>query len=172
MKFVWHILTVVLVSSIVGCSAPSLFHPSSISSNIQQADVTSIVVKKNARRMYLFEGNEMIRSYRIGLGSEPVGDKKIQGDGKTPEGLYYIDRKNPKSKYFLSLGISYPNQTDLADASALGKPAGGDIFIHGEDTKPNFFKRDWTAGCIAVKNRAIREIYAIVDVGTPIFIHP
>ena len=114
----------------------------------------------------------MIRSYRIGLGSEPIGYKKIEGDGKTPEGLYYIDRKNPKSKYFLSLGISYPNKKDLAEASALDKPAGGDIFIHGADTKPNFFKRDWTAGCIAVKNREIREIYALVDVGTPIFIHP
>ena len=172
MNLARHILAVVLVSSIVGCSAPSFFRTSSISSNIQQADVTSIVVNKNARRMYLFEGNDMIRSYRIGLGSQPVGDKKIQGDGKTPEGLYYIDRKNPKSRYFLSLGISYPNNTDLAEASALGKPAGGDIFIHGEDTKPNFFKRDWTAGCIAVKNRAIHEIYALVDVGTPIFIQP
>ena len=172
MKFVRYILAVVLVSKIVGCSAPSFFHASSIFSNIQQANVTSIVVNKKARRMYLFEGNDMIRSYRIGLGSEPVGDKKMEGDGKTPEGLYYIDRKNPKSKYFLSLGISYPNKTDLAEASALGKPAGGDIFIHGEDTKPNFFKHDWTAGCIAVKNREIREIYALVDVGTPILIHP
>ena len=167
-----HILAVVLLSSIVGCSAPSFFRTSSISSNIPQGNVTSIVVKKKARRMYLFEGNDMLRSYQIGLGSEPVGDKKIEGDGKTPEGLYYIDRKNPKSKYFLSLGISYPNKTDLTEASALDKPAGGDIFIHGEDTKPNFFKRDWTAGCIAVKNREIREIYALVDVGTPIFIHP
>ncbi len=172
MNFVRHILAFVLVSKLVGCSAPSFSRTASIFSNIQQADVTSIVVSKKARRMYLFEGNHMIRSYRIGLGSEPVGDKKIEGDGKTPEGLYYIDRKNPKSKYFLSLGISYPNKTDLAEASALGKPAGGDIFIHGEDTKPNFFKPDWTAGCIAVKNREIREIYALVDVGTPILIHP
>ena len=167
-----RVLAFVLVSSIVGCSTPSFFRTSSISSNIRQANVTSIVVNKKARRMYLFEGDDMIRSYRIGLGSEPVGDKKIEGDGKTPEGLYYIDRKNPKSKYFLSLGISYPNKTDLTEASALDKPAGGDIFIHGEDTKPNFFKRDWTAGCIAVKNREIWEIYALVDVGTPIFIHP
>ena len=172
MNFLRHILAVFLVSSIVGCSSPLFFHAPSISSNIQQTDVTSIVVNKKARRMYLFEGNDMIRSYWIGLGSEPVGDKKIQGDGKTPEGLYYIDRKNPKSKYFLSLGISYPNKTDLAEARALGRPAGGDIFIHGEDTKPNFFKRDWTAGCISVKNREIREIYDLVDIGTPIFIHP
>ena len=172
MNSVRHILTIGLVLGIVGCSAPSFFRASSLSSNIQNTNVTSIVVSKKTRRLYLFEGNNMIRSYWIGLGSEPVGDKKIQGDGKTPEGLYYIDRKNPKSKYFLSLGISYPNEADLAEAHALGKPAGGDIFIHGEDTKPNFFKRDWTAGCIAVKNREIREIYSLVDVGTPIFIHP
>ncbi|MGA0226426.1 MAG: L,D-transpeptidase family protein [Paracoccaceae bacterium] len=122
--------------------------------------------------MYLFDGKTVLRSYKIGLGSEPVGDKKVQGDGKTPEGLYYIDRKNPKSRYYLSLGISYPNSADKAEAQALGKSPGGDIFIHGEDTKPNFFKRDWTAGCIAVKNREIREIYALVKVGTPILIHP
>tara|TARA_B100001057_G_C22717273_1_gene898263 strand:- start:663 stop:1181 length:519 start_codon:yes stop_codon:yes gene_type:complete len=172
MNFVRHILAVVLALGTVGCSAPSFFRASSLSSDIQHANVSSIVVSKKARRMYLFEGNDIIRSYRIGLGLEPVGDKKIEGDGKTPEGLYYIDRKNPKSKYFLSLGISYPNTADLAEANALGKPPGGDIFIHGEDTKPNFFKRDWTAGCIAVKNREIREIYTFVDVGTPIFIHP
>ena len=172
MNFVRHILAFVAVLGIVGCSATSVFQASSLPSNLQQVDVTSIVVRKKARRMYLFEGNNMIRTYRIGLGSEPIGDKKVEGDGKTPEGLYYIDRKNPKSKYFLSLGISYPNKEDLAEARELGKPAGGDIFIHGEDTKPNFFKRDWTAGCIALKDKEIREIYALVEIGTPIFIHP
>ena len=114
----------------------------------------------------------MIKAYRIGLGFEPIGDKKIEGDGKTPEGLYYINRKNPKSRFFLSLGISYPNKRDLAEAKSLGKSAGGDIFIHGEDSKPHLFNRDWTAGCISMRNNDIKEIYSVVDIGTPIFIRP
>jgi murein L,D-transpeptidase YafK len=172
MGYIRSILAAFLVLALVGCSSPSFFRASSFSSNIQDVNVTSIVISKKNRRMYLFDGKTVLRSYKIGLGSEPVGDKKVQGDGKTPEGLYYIDRKNPKSRYYLSLGISYPNSADKAEAQALGKSPGGDIFIHGEDTKPHFFKRDWTAGCIAVKNREIREIYALVKVGTPILIHP
>ena len=172
MNYSRRILAAFLVFALVGCSSPSFFRASSLSSNIQDVNVTSIVISKKNRRMYLFDGKTVLRSYKIGLGSEPVGDKKVQGDGKTPEGLYYIDRKNPKSRYYLSLGISYPNSADKAEAQALGKSPGGDIFIHGEDTKPNFFKRDWTAGCIAVKNREIHEIYSLVKVGTPILIRP
>ena len=112
----------------------------------------------------------MIKAYRIRLGFNPLGDKKISGDGKTPEGKYYIDRKNPKSQFFLSLGISYPNKGDLAEAKSLGKPAGGDIFLHSEDKKFHFFNRDWTPGCIALRNKDIREIYSVVEIGTPIFI--
>ena len=122
--------------------------------------------------MYLFENQKLVKSYRIGLGSSPVGDKKVEGDGKTPEGLYYIDRKNPKSRYFLSLGISYPNSNDIAEAETLGQSPGEDIFIHGQDRKPNLLKPDWTAGCISLRNYEMREIYQNVKVGTPILIHP
>ena len=136
--------------------------------------VTSVVVNKGARRMYLLHHEEVLKEYKFGLGFAPVGDKKIRGDGKTPEGTYYIDRRNPNSAFHLSLGISYPNAADRAEAKALGKEPGGDIFIHGQ---PNLFadrrkarKRgsDWTAGCIAVKNREIEEIYAMVQTGTTI----
>ena len=75
--------------------------------------ITSIVVKKSDRKMYLFSGEKVLRRYRIGLGFSPKGDKKFEGDGKTPEGKYYIDRKNPNSQYYLSLGISYPNESDI-----------------------------------------------------------
>jgi murein L,D-transpeptidase YafK len=134
-------------------------------------EVTFIVVNKEARRMYLFHNERVLKSYDIDLGFAPRGDKKIEGDGKTPEGLYYIDRRNPNSKFHLSLGISYPNARDVAEARRLGKSPGGDIFIHGQ---PNLLKpdrNDWTWGCIAVKNREIEDVYAMVRNGTPIQIN-
>ena len=165
-------LAVVIFAGLGGCASFGVFNASRLSSQTNDVEVTGIVVSKGARRMYFFNHGTLVRSYQISLGSSPVGDKKIEGDGKTPEGLYRIDRKNPNSKYFLSLGISYPNKSDIAEARTLGQSAGGDIFIHGEDQKPNFFKRDWTAGCIAVRNNEMQEIYRIVEVGTPIQINP
>ncbi len=137
-------------------------------------EVTYIVVNKEARKMYLFHNEKVLKEYVIDLGFEPRGDKKIEGDGKTPEGQYFIDRRNPNSKFYLSLGISYPNAADLAEAARLGKSPGGDIFIHGES---NPFKRrkgegDWTWGCIAVTNREMEDVYAMVRNGTPIQINP
>lgn len=138
------------------------------------SEVTRIIVVKHKRRLYLLSGNDVIRSYKIDLGFAPVGDKKYEGDGRTPEGRYFIDRKNPNSDYHLSIGISYPNDVDRAEAAALGKNPGGDIFIHGRPFLIRFFKgrRDWTAGCIAVSNREIEEIYRRVKIGTPIDILP
>lgn len=134
-------------------------------------EVTRIVVMKSARRMYLLNGKSVLRSYRIGLGFSPRGDKQIEGDGKTPEGLYYINRRNPESEFHLSLGINYPNARDVAEAKKLGKRPGGDIFIHGRGNPVDFLVRDWTWGCIAVTNREMEEIYSMVRVGTPIAIY-
>ncbi|WP_375229408.1 L,D-transpeptidase family protein [Roseobacter sp. S98] len=125
-------------------------------------DVTFVVVNKGARRMHLLHNDTVLRSYNIHLGFAPVGPKQFEGDGKTPEGIYRIDRRNPNSQFHLSLGISYPNVNDVAAAKAAGKSAGGDIFIHGQK---NPFKKDdpdWTWGCIAVTNDEIEEIYAMV----------
>ena len=91
--------------------------------------------------MYLYSNKKAVKSYNIDLGFAPIGDKKIEGDGKTPEGRYYIDRKNPKSAYHLSLGISYPNKNDKAEAKQLGKSPGKDIFIHGRE---GFFAVSYT----------------------------
>lgn len=135
-------------------------------------EVTQILVYKSQRKMYLLHGQTAIRTYRIGLGGNPVGDKKIEGDGKTPEGLYYIDRRNPNSAYHLSIGISYPNAADRAEAEALGKKPGGDIFIHGRAKKNKGRGKDWTAGCIAIKDGEMEEVYSMVRVGTPILILP
>jgi len=133
--------------------------------------VTKIEVHKADRKMYLLNGTEVLKVYDIHLGGNPVGHKHFEGDGKTPEGAYYITHRNARSAFHLSLGISYPNAADRAYAAAQGKEPGGDIFVHGERQRgPS--KGDWTVGCIAVTNREIEEIYAMVNPGTPINIYP
>jgi murein L,D-transpeptidase YafK len=133
-------------------------------------EVTSMLMNKGARKLYLLNNESVLEQYDFDLGFAPVGDKKIEGDGKTPEGAYTIDRRNPNSSFHLSLGISYPSAEDIAEARAMGEDPGGDIFIHGQ---PNTYRAkgpDWTAGCIAVKNREIEQMYAMVNNGTPILI--
>ena len=136
-------------------------------------EVTRIVVFKEDRRMYLLHGRQVLRAFDIDLGFDPVGDKQIEGDGKTPEGAYYINRRNPNSDFHLSLGISYPNRRDVEVARNLGQSPGGNIFIHGT---PKLFASDeennWTWGCIAVTNDEMEDIYAMVRNGTPINIYP
>lgn len=134
-------------------------------------EVTKIAVFKSQRRLYLLHGRHVLKAYRIDLGFSPVGDKKVEGDGKTPEGLYHIDRRNPNSDYHLSIGINYPNEHDVAEAKKLGKAPGGDIFIHGRGNPVDMLIRDWTWGCIAVTNDEIEEIYAMVRDGTPVAIY-
>lgn len=134
-------------------------------------EVTYVVVNKEARQMFLFNQQKMLRRYDIDLGFAPIGNKFYEGDGKTPEGHYIIDRRNPNSKFHLSLGISYPNEQDHAKAAALGKPPGGDIFIHGNSSPFKKGNKDWTWGCIAVTNREIEDVYAMVRTGTPIKIN-
>lgn len=134
-------------------------------------EVTRVAVFKERRRMYLLSGNRALRSYDIALGFEPIGDKKVEGDGKTPEGHYLINRRNPYSRFHLSLGIDYPRARDVAEARALGKDPGGDIFIHGRGTLVSRLKPDWTWGCIAVTNDEMEEIYAMVRNGTIISIY-
>ena len=134
-------------------------------------EVTQVQVLKAERKLYLFHGDKALKSYDIGLGFAPQGHKQVEGDGKTPEGLYYISHKNPESNYHLSLGVSYPNEADLAFAEAAEKPPGGDIFIHGGPNGP-VSGRDWTFGCIAVSDREIEVIYSMIKPGTPIYILP
>lgn len=134
-------------------------------------DVTRIVVFKEQRVMHLLNGKIALKSYEIDLGFAPTGDKKVEGDGKTPEGHYRIDRRNPRSRFHLSLGISYPNARDVAEARRLGRDPGGDIFIHGQGTLVSRLRPDWTWGCIAVTNDEMEEIYAMVRTGTPIAIY-
>jgi len=130
-----------------------------------------IIVNKSRREMLLLRGSSILRSYRVVLGREPLGHKEREGDGRTPEGSYVIDRRNPKSRYYLSLHISYPNAEDQAHAAELGVDPGGDIMIHGQkDGQPR--EEDWTQGCIAVTDAEMDEIWSLVSDGTPIQINP
>ena len=166
------ICLVFLLTGLAGCMQPWNIRTSSQSKSEISLPITSVVVQKSAGILYLMNDKNVVRSYRIGLGFSPEGHKSAKGDGKTPEGIYRVDRKNPQSKFHLSLGLSYPNATDRARAAELGVDPGGDIFIHGEDSKPHFWKRNWTQGCIALKNEQIEEVYALVRVGTPVLIQP
>lgn len=133
--------------------------------------VTSVQVHKSDRKIYLLHNETVLESYDVALGFAPVGHKQFEGDGKTPEGAYFITHKNPNSDFHLSLGISYPNEADIAFAQAADKPPGGDIFIHGASNRDGN-RRDWTAGCIAVSDKQIEVIYSMIRPGTPIFLLP
>ncbi|WP_372841812.1 murein L,D-transpeptidase family protein [Phaeovulum sp.] len=134
--------------------------------------VTQLQVFKAKRKLYVISGQEVIKTYRIALGGNTEGPKQWEGDSRTPEGTYEIDFRNPNSAFHLSLRISYPNANDVAAAKAMGRKPGGDIFIHGGGGGAflPWFQRDWTAGCIAVKDEEIEELYAMVQLGTPIFL--
>lgn len=149
-----------------------------------------IVIKKSQRKLELFDGEKLIKTYKIALGFAPVGDKEKQGDGKTPEGDFYIFTKNDKSKFYLSLGVSYPNIEDAArglKAKLITKAEndkivqaiknnkmplqntklGGEIYLHGGGVSEN-----WTRGCVALKNEEIKEIFDAIPVGTRVKIQP
>lgn len=139
-------------------------------------EVTRVTLHKSSRSLQLWHHDTVLKRYKVDLGWEPLGHKQFEGDGRTPEGRYIIDRRNPKSSFHLSLGISYPNEADIEYARKSGKEPGGDIFIHGQ---PNILGRlgkkddpDWTAGCIALKNPQMELVYAMVQTGTPIDIYP
>ena len=149
-----------------------------------------IEVFKSLRQMKLLDGDRLIKTYRIALGSNPIPPKKSQGDRATPEGMYFISHKNPRSQFHLSLAISYPNESDAkrglkdglitaAEYNAIRQAAihrktppwntklGGAIFVHGNGSSP-----DWTWGCIALDDRDIEALYRLVPAGTPIVIYP
>ena len=149
-----------------------------------------VIVEKGARRLRLYAGGELVRVRRIALGFTPEGDKVRQGDGRTPEGDYAVCMKNPKSNFYLSLGLTYPNADDaerglrdglitraqhksITSALAAGRcppwntALGGEIFIHGGGTG-----RDWTFGCVALENPEIKELFDTLPAGTPVSIKP
>ena len=136
--------------------------------------VDYLVVDKSERLLIAYSRGRPVRAYRgLQFGDAPSGHKRFQGDERTPEGIYTIDRRNPQSRFHLSLGISYPNRADREFAAQYGRSPGGDIFIHGQPTgRPGRMRGDWTDGCIALSNAEIEELWQIVPDGTPIEIRP
>ena len=157
-------LTATSLAALPSCSVMDMFR----SEPMSERRVTMIEIDKSRRKMHLYKGQRHLKSYRIALGREPRGHKRQEGDGRTPNGTYVIDRRNPDSLFFLSLGISYPNRADRARAARAGVSPGGDIFIHGQPNDRRRVSGDWTEGCIAVSNRDMREIYRWVGIGTRI----
>ena len=139
------------------------------------AAIAYISVEKAARRIFLFQNGKILRSYAVALGASPVGDKIRQGDSRTPEGVFRINRKNAASAFHLSLGLDYPQAADIARARAGGYDPGGDIMIHGQPNAlplDTVIRSDWTAGCIAVSNAEIAVIFAATPIGTEVEIRP
>ena len=161
---------------------PTALTSAQIQSIRQNTPIDIIHVYKNQRYLVLQHQNKIIRRYPIRLGFSPIGHKIKEGDGKTPEGRYVIDWRNRQSSFYKSLHVSYPNAKDQQNAQLLGVSTGGDIMIHGSATTkqvkvlPNlmryFPQKDWTWGCIAVRNIDIDEIWQLVNNSTVIEIHP
>jgi murein L,D-transpeptidase YafK len=166
------ILLSTLFCGMTGCAANS----HAASPTIKEP-IDSIVIIKHLRQMEVYNHGGLLKAYHVCLGPAPVGPKHFRNDGKTPEGIYHIDGKNPNSHYHKALAVSYPSAGDMAYAKRFGKPAGGDIKIHG---LPNgyghlvkeYIKEDWTLGCIALTDNEIDEVYSRVAVGICVNILP
>jgi murein L,D-transpeptidase YafK len=149
-----------------------------------------IIVRKKRRALEVYDGGKLIKTFTVVLGFAPSGDKEIEGDGKTPEGEFYVFTKNAESKFHLSLGLSYPSKDDAergldagvitgserdAIVSAIDNKTmppqktalGGEIYIHGGGVES-----DWTWGCVALKNEEIEELFRVIPVGTKVMIKP
>jgi murein L,D-transpeptidase YafK len=168
------IIEVAIFISFLGLIIYYFYPETKLPTDIQ---IDNIVVYKSKRQLLVYSNKQLVKTYKIALGRQAVGSKEFEGDKKTPEGIYYIDAKNPNSGYYKNLGISYPNKDDIENAKKLGKPTGGDIKIHGLRNKTGFIGKfhrwfDWTLGCIAVTNSEMEELYQAVKIGTRIEIKP
>lgn len=149
-----------------------------------------IIIRKKQRLLKIYDGGKLVREYKFALGFAPIGDKQTEGDGKTPEGEFYVFTKNDQSKFYLSLGLSYPNAADAKrglkekiisqeEYEAIVKAVaekqmppqktalGGEIYIHGGG-----IETDWTQGCVALENEEIKEIFDAIPIGTKVKILP
>ena len=136
-----------------------------------------VIVEKASRKLHLLKDGVPFRSFDIALGMYPEGDKRIEGDQKTPEGTYMLDARNPDSDFFLSIHVSYPNAIDRREARSEGLDPGGQIMIHGQPNNPTYSeayyaKEDWTNGCIAVSNSDIIDIWLMTPDNVTIEIRP
>lgn len=188
MRFGLVILSVLLIGGSCGS-----FQPGIMSQQVREnrnLEDPKLVIKKSARTLEVFDGEKLVKTYTVVLGFAPAGDKEIEGDGKTPEGEFYVFTKNPESRFHLSLGLSYPAKDDAKrglEKKLITKEEndlivkaidekqmppqktklGGEIYIHGGG-----IERDWTDGCIALKDDEIEELFAAIPAGTRVSILP
>jgi murein L,D-transpeptidase YafK len=168
---------VVLAGAPSGGNAFSALAPVIVASPLKTVIADSLVLDKSDRELTLYFRGQPVKRYSVALGKSPVGDKIGRGDGRTPEGVFYIESRNAQSKFHLALRISYPDAAHRAKAARYGVAAGGDIMIHG---LPTAFasvgalhrQQDWTEGCVAVTNDEIEEIWRAVPNGARILIKP
>jgi murein L,D-transpeptidase YafK len=169
-KKIWLSITIILLGLTIYYFFPEEKLPA-------DTRIDKLVVFKSKRQLLVYSKGQLIKTYKISLGRQPMGDKEFEGDKKTPEGMYFINDKNPSSGYHKNLGISYPDKDDIENAKRLGKPTGGDVKIHGLRNNTGFISKfhrwfDWTLGCIAVTDEEIDELYISVKIGTQIEIKP
>ena len=153
----------------------SLQAPPVLSAEVQVAE--RVLIRKAERKLYLYSGEEVLRTMDIALGLVPVGDKEAEGDFRTPEGDYMLTKRNPASDFFLSILISYPNDEDERAARRRGEDPGGQIMIHGQPNEPKhsdtyYRLTDWTEGCIALSNADMVDFWLMTLPNTPISILP
>jgi murein L,D-transpeptidase YafK len=165
-----------MMRSITKCAALLALLPSFLQAGeFPVAD--QVIIDKSDRELYLLNNGEIFRTFEIALGIRPEGDKKKEGDFKTPEGRYLLDTRNPHSEYFLSIHVSYPDATDRREAIQKGLQPGGAIMIHGQPNVPSrsetyYRTQDWTNGCVAVSNSDMIDIWLMTGDNTPIEIRP
>ena len=162
-------------------SAPSQ-KTTTVNIDWQQVVIDEVRVYKAKRQVQVLQKGTVIKTYAMRLGFAPIGHKTTEGDGKTPEGSYILDWRNPNSQFYKSLHISYPNANDTAQAKARGVSAGGDVMIHGSSNLPQgkpqqamydyLPREDWTHGCVSVSNQDMDELWAHVQNGTKLVIYP
>jgi murein L,D-transpeptidase YafK len=148
---------------------------SAAASEIVAAD--HVVVHKSARTLYLYNGNRLLGEYKVALGLNPTGTKEREHDFRTPEGRYFLARRNTRSDFFLSIQVSYPNKRDELRARKNRWPPGGSIMIHGLPNTPRhpaayYASSDWTDGCIALSNSDMVEVWLRTQDNIPIDIYP
>jgi murein L,D-transpeptidase YafK len=171
------LLKILALLLIVGMAGVFLYAHANLNPLPARTRIDRILVEKSRRELSVFNGGKMLKTYHVALGRNPVGAKEEEGDLKTPEGFYYVDGRNPQSNYHLALHVSYPSAEDTARAAARAVSAGSDIMIHGLPNERGWIgafhrRRDWTAGCIALTNEEIEELWRVTPDGTPVEIRP
>lgn len=182
----WLATLLVALSAVVGAPSAAAATASATpgfdarTARLRDSDLpiaTHVVVHKGERRLEIFQGDEQLREFRIALGGDPTGHKQFEGDSRTPEGRYMLGARNPRSEFFLSMHVSYPNAADTARARRMGRSPGGMIMVHGQPNEPKrspryYDSEDWTDGCIALSNADMMEFWLLVPSNTPIDIRP